>query len=252
MCHLVGSFRSKRSLEEILGSLGYSTHSPKLLIMKRFSFSLALSLFCIASVFAQKNTIKGDGPVVTKELKLDQFDGIGLGLVATVHVYKGPQKVTIDAQQNIIDNLNMEIEKDGTWGIGGKDRVNFKNYKDIVINITIPTLDELSIGGSGAIIAHDAFTGIKHLELNIGGSGKIEMVGSAKKVAINIAGSGTVEAKRLNAQQCEVNIAGSGDALIDVADDLEVSIAGSGDVRYSGHPRVKSSIAGSGRVQTMN
>ena len=220
--------------------------------MKKFSFSLTLSLFCIASVFAQKMNIKGEGPVVTKEIKLDKFDGIGLGLVATVHVYKGPQKVTIEAQQNIIDNLNTDIGKNGTWGIGGKDKVNFKNYKDVVINITIPHVDELSIGGSGTIIAHDAFTGIDDLELNIGGSGKIEMAGSAKKVAISIAGSGTVQAKRLNAQDCEVSIAGSGDAYIDVDDQLEVSIAGSGDVRYSGSPRVKSSIAGSGRVQTMD
>ncbi|GJM36185.1 MAG: DUF2807 domain-containing protein [Saprospiraceae bacterium] len=190
--------------------------------------------------------------MVTKALSLDKFEGIGLGLVGTVHLYKGDQqKVSIEAQQNIIDNLNLEI-KDGTWSISGLDKTKFKNYKDVVINITIPTVDELSIGGHGTIISHDAFTGLKSLEMNIGGSGKIEMVGSADKVEINIAGSGTVEGKRLSAQSCGISIAGSGDAFIDVNDKLDVSIAGSGDVKYSGSPRVSSSIAGSGRVSTMD
>lgn len=197
----------------------------------------------------KKGSITGEGPTVKEEITLNAFEGIGLGVPGKVYVYKGSQKVVIEAQKNIIDNIKRNVSG-GSWDIEFDKKV--RDFKDITIYITLPAVDELAVAGSGEIIGKDAFQGLGDLEMSIGGSGKIEFAGSAKDVEISIAGSGDVDASELSTQSCEVSIAGSGDCSVGVDEKLDVSIAGSGDVRYSGNPRVSSSIAGSGSVKSFS
>lgn len=210
------------------------------------SLILGCTLFAFQVVIAQK--ISGQGPTVKQTLSVDNFDAIGLSISATVYLTKGPNSVSIEAQQNIIDNIKTEV-KGNSWDIEFDKRVS--NHSDITIYIAMPKITSLAIGGSGEIIGKSTFNGLGDVSLAIGGSGTIELVGTAKEVEISIAGSGDVKTAGLKAENCEVSIAGSGDAYIEVQNDLDVSIAGSGDVHYKGTPKVSSSVAGSGSVKSM-
>lgn len=220
--------------------------------MEKTCLMLALCLFLIGCNWAQQgNYVKGEGPVVTKELQLDNFKGIGLAVAGKVYLTKGnSQKVTVEAQQNIIDLLKTEVKGDH-WNIGFKDKTRVRNYESLVIRITVPDINALSIAGSGSIIGESAFDGMDELEVSISGSGDMSLAGSANKLSISIAGSGNVSMQDLKAQDAEVSISGSGDCKVDVTRELDVSIAGSGDVSYKGSPRVSSSVAGSGKVRSM-
>lgn len=214
--------------------------------VKILSLLLACTCWVIHTASAQK--ISGQGSTVNQTLNLDKFESLGLGISAKVYLTQGSQSVRIEAQQNIIDNIKTEV-KNGSWNIDFKQRVN--NHTDITIHVSMPTIEALSIGGSGEIIGKSNFNNLGNLALAIGGSGTIELAGSAKDVEISIAGSGDVKTGNLKANNCEVSIAGSGDAYIEVNNDLDVSIAGSGDVHYRGKPRISSSVAGSGSVKSM-
>lgn len=219
--------------------------------MKNTKFAilvLAAGLFGLTGLQAQ--AITGKGPKVKKELDLKTFESIGLGVRGTVYITKGPQKVVVEGQENIIDELERDVE-DGSWNIGFGRNKRVRNYAELTFYISMPTVKDLAIGGSGTIIGQDAFNNLEELGLSIGGSGTIEFKGAAKSAKISIAGSGDVRASELRAGACKVSIAGSGDAAVDVSDDLEVSIAGSGKVKYKGKPRIKSSIAGSGNISSM-
>lgn len=217
-----------------------------------FSF-LTLSLLFLnsCSVDAQRwgKGIKGEGPVVEKTYDMDDFTGLGLGISATVYIKKGSSNtVTIKAQENILENIDMELD-------GGSldlefDR-NVKEAKPVEVYVEMDEITELAIGGSGDIKVEDRFMGLGSVELAIGGSGSIELMGSAQSVEIAVAGSGDMKCGDLEVADAEVSIAGSGDVMIHVKDNLEVSIAGSGDVRYKGNPKVESSIIGSGDVRAM-
>ena len=219
--------------------------------IKIYALLLVCTVFLAQTSFAQKNSkesINGEGSTVKQELNIDRFHTIGLGVPAKVYVSKGAQKVTIEAQRNIIDNIETDV-KDGSWSIEFDKRV--RKHAEITIYITMPTVEGLAIGGSGEIIGKDNFNGLSNLNISIGGSGEIEFAGSANTVEISIAGSGTVKTGDLKSKNCTVNIAGSGEAYVEASEDLDVSIAGSGDVRYKGSPKVSKSIAGSGSVRSM-
>lgn len=216
---------------------------------KTWLLLLAIVAFWNTSTAQKWGTINGEGSVVTKTLKLDNFNEIGLAVVGEVYLSKGnTQKVTVKGQANIIDNLKTEV-KDGEWDIEFDQKA--RNYEKLIFYITVPDIERLSIAGSGSIKGEDAFDNLDRLDLAIAGSGDIEFSGSARNVSVSIAGSGNVKVENLKTEDCKVDIAGNGDCSIEVTDALSVSIAGSGDVKYKGNPRLSTSIAGSGRVRQM-
>ncbi len=220
--------------------------------MKALSFTAGLlAIFLCSAASAQKwsNSITGEGPVVKEDLSLAEFQSVGLGISGTVYLTPGKtQKVTVEGQKNLIDNLKREV-KNGSWNIAFDK--NVRGRSDMKIYITMPTVKNLSIGGSGKIIATEAFHNLGDLKFAIGGSGNIEFAGSANSVEVSIGGSGHVKAAGLKVQNSKVSIGGSGNCYIEVGEQLDVSIAGSGSVHYKGRPKIKSSIAGSGKVATM-
>jgi len=214
--------------------------------------SLFICLLCISiSLSAQwgwGSGIRGEGPVVTKTIDLENIDGLSLGVPGNVYLTKGnKQKIEIKAQKNIIANIERNV-RNGIWKI--EFDKNVRNVDKLDIYITLPSFRKLAIAGSGGIIGEDAFN-LDDLEISVAGSGDIDLEGTAKDLAISVAGSGDINLKNLKTENCEVSIAGSGDCEVHVSERLDVSIAGSGDVKYKGEPaKVKSSIAGSGDVRS--
>ena len=221
--------------------------------MKTFSIlaaAAALLLTLPAQAQSSWKTITGEGQTVKEQISLDDFHSIGLGIAGTVYVQPGKtRKVTIEAQKNIIDNIKREV-KNGSWNISFHH--NARNYSDVKIYITMPTVQALSIGGSGKIISTEAFNNLGDLSFSIGGSGNIEFSGDANSLKVSIGGSGSVKAGNLKVGSSKVSIGGSGSCYVEVGDRLDVSIAGSGSVHYKGRPKINSSIAGSGKVITID
>ena len=224
----------------------------------RILFVLLLGIALIpSSVNAQnskkRQTINGQGAKVKQTLSVDDFQSVGLALNGTIYVKQGnSHQVEIEAQKNIIENLNLEV-KDGSWSIGLGKNKNARNYQKITVWITMPTVKGLSIAGSGEIIGKSDFNNLDDLKLSIGGSGTINFSGKANSLKASIAGSGSIDSKNLQATNAKVSIAGSGKAYLDVGNEgnLTVSIAGSGNVYYKGRAKIKTSIAGSGKVESM-
>ena len=220
-------------------------------LTKAFFALLLCSAFTLQFAHAQWGKgIKGEGPIVKKEISLSAIEGIGLGISGTVYLTQGSsQKIEIEAQQNIIDNIKQEV-KNGSWSINYHKNVN--GHDGVKIYVTLPNVKSLSIGGSGKILGQNSFNNLGNLALSIGGSGMIELAGNAQNVKVSIGGSGSVKAGKLKTETCEVSIGGSGDCYVEVSESLKASVAGSGDVYYKGRPKVRSSIAGSGRVESMD
>ena len=70
------------------------------------------------SCYIDNRNIKGQGPVVEQTFDLPDITGVALSIDANVIVTRGDtQTVTIEAQQNIINNIKKYISSNGTWRI---------------------------------------------------------------------------------------------------------------------------------------
>jgi len=231
--------------------------------------SIAYLFFVTSPVIGQWGQgVAGDGPVVRKTLDLASFSGITLTLSGDVEITQGPvQKVEVESNQNIIDLIDTEV-RGQHWTI--KTTKSVRSVKTLKFYITIPTLDKVTLSGSGDIRTTGRFTGLgdvdlaisgsgdmslsleaRHIEARVSGSGDMRIEGRSGPIEVGVSGSGNVDAGSLKASEGEVRISGSGDVDVDVEGDLEVGISGSGDVRYGGSPRLDVRISGSGSVRKM-
>jgi hypothetical protein len=236
-------------------------------------------LFCLSIALITTNTkaqnfwkgyISGEGPIVKKELSFDAFDGIRNGINSDIFITRGhPGKVTVEGQENILENLIMEVS-------GGILKIKFdkmvRRADPVKIYLTMETLTEVSVSGSGSLVTTNSFSGLSDLNVSVSGSGDIsldvaardihagvsgsgdiKLRGNAEKLNLTISGSGSVDAMDLATGECQVSISGSGNATIYVHDELEARVSGSGHVRYKGDvARIHSRVSGSGKVRSLD
>ena len=248
--------------------------TKRILTLIPFTIFLLINFHCAPQEksIGQKTgngAITGEGEIVTKEISLDAIHGFKLHTVGEVVLTQGsPQKVVIEGQQNIIDNITHSVNN-GIWEIDFDKDV--RNAKPVTIHITLSTLDKAEINGSGKIRSATKFTGLTDLNLSIAGSGhttleydasktdldlngsgKVNLSGTSNTLSISIDGSGNVMADQLIVENCDVHISGSGNAFVNVNKNLDTSISGSGNVRYLGNAHVNTKINGSGVVTQVN
>ena len=229
---------------------------------------LILCVSLLHTIDAQKRwwagSLSGKGPVVERELDLGSFERVSLSISADVYLTRGEeQSITVRGQDNIIENLITEIQ-DKTWRIRFDRPI--RRSQGLKIYITLPYLSGARVSSSGNIESEDTWksasfyagvSGSGNIKLlvetgdltsKVSGSGNILLGGSSKVAEVQITGSGNIRAYELAAEHCKVRISGSGNARVDVQEQLDVRISGSGDVMYSGRPRVNSKISGSGSL----
>lgn len=248
-------------------------------------FSACLLLCLNAFTWDKRPCIKGEGTAVTENRDITGVGQVSLQSAAHVNITRGDQYAcNVSAQKNILDNLIFTREGDK---LVISERNCVKDRPDITINMTLPSLTMVGVGGSGdirvsgvfhvpafeavlsgsgnirirdSIIAGSLVTEIsgsgdislpgafKKAESNISGSGSISISGSCDHNKIHISGSGKIHAFGFRTLSTEISTSGSGDSEVNASNTLDVTIVGSGNVWYQGNPAVTRRISGSGSV----
>ncbi len=233
---------------------------------------LLLGLFALPlHVASAQETVREARPVAS-------FTAIELRVPGTLHLRQGEeQSVEVEAPRAVLDQfdtavengtLELPVDKDSNVfeRLFGDDR---SSDAEVNVYVTAPTIEALSVTGAGRIEGETPIEG-EALSLNVAGSGgmtlevataqlDVDMAGSGastlrgrtRTFTINVAGSGDLEGRDLETETAEVRIAGSGDVMLHVTEELSASIFGSGDVRYRGEPAVSKNLVGSGGVRSL-
>ncbi len=240
--------------------------------MKKTILIVACLLMAFTSANAQwwnKDKVKGNGEVVTKNRSVGDYDGVQLvGSMNVVLVAGNEGELTIEAESNLQEYITTEV-RNNVLKISHDDDVNLHPTKEIKITVPFRDLSEVSLTGSGDIwnddvIKADNFemqvTGsgdimlnldVRDLEGQITGSGDIKVKGRAQNFECKVTGSGDFKAFDLRAENVEARISGSGDIQVNAAESLKASIGGSGDVVYKGNPKKEDfKTSGSGSVSS--
>lgn len=225
------------------------------------------------------------GPTVEETQSIDGFNQLYVGGSYRVTVTTGEDHgLSMSGPENKIADTEIEVE-DGKLTIKQKDSWDFGwNSEPVEVNITVPMLEEASLGGSGriAINAIDAasfrsvlsgsgdinidemkadmaelrVTGSGDLEvarltagetkMGVTGSGAIEAAGTSDSIDAGVTGSGDIKAQGLTARTGEFSVTGSGDIRATVTETASGRTTGSGDVVVEGGAECNGRSTGSG------
>jgi hypothetical protein len=200
---------------------------------------LALS-GCEGGVFG----VRGSGSVITESRDVSGFSEIALAGSGKVRVdVDGTESLIIEAEDNIMPLLTSEVNG-GRLELGASSSIS--PTTDIIYTVGAIALEGVAVSGSGQVTA--AGVAADSFDVEISGSGRVEVTGTSDTLVVAISGSGRYLGEDLEASVGTVRVSGSGEAVVNVTDELDVDVSGSGDVQYIGEPAITESISGSGDI----
>ena len=87
------------------------------------------------------------------------------------------------------------------------------------------------------------------LAVHISGTGEVEISGNTDSQEVDLLGSGEYKAEDLESKEAKIDVSGSGSAMVNVSDQLDAEVSGSGAVEYIGDPTINQDVSGSGEVR---
>ncbi len=242
--------------------------------MKNLKSILMISVLSVLFVFTacDEHGIceKADGPIVTEVFELEEFEKFDLCISANVELIQGDeQKVIVEGPLDAVNEIKRNVSN-GEWRIDFEECMRGNALNDLKIFITLPEIEAVKITGSGDVKAETAIeadqldleiTGSGNIDMEVvaneidakvSGSGDYELWGTTDDIYFKVSGSGKLKGFDLEAKTAAVRISGSGDARLTALEELDVNISGSGDIYYRGYPAMSIDISGSGDIYDAN
>ncbi|MEJ5995754.1 head GIN domain-containing protein [Pedobacter sp. Du54] len=207
---------------------------------------IIISIFMLTS--CAKDHLTANGDRITDTRSLNEFTSVHISGSNKVKVsYGNEYKVVLKGSSNLIPYFKTTV--------AGKNlNLSYKNanvnHDDIEIFVTLPLITGASISGSGGLDIDGSFASINEFDLWISGSGDASVNSEliVNNINVKISGSGKAFFQKAMAKEADIDISGSGDVHLQVADYLKARISGSGEVYYKGNPQLDSKISGSGKL----
>ena len=211
----------------------------------------------IITVYKQNNVAEGNGNIVTRDIDVAAFKEISMILPATVN-YKVAHnyscRVTLD--EKLFEWVDIYLKGDclRVEMVKTLQQSDLKPTK-FLIELTAPTLEEISLVGGGDFSFVTPFEAPK-LEINMAGAYGVffDETATVQDFKMSLAGAGKLVCEELHSDHVDLSVAGVGKLVCKNlhADHANLSVAGSGDIVIKAGT-VKSadiSVAGTGSVET--
>jgi len=187
----------------------------------------------------------GSGTAATQARHVAAFSRVDLagGSDVTIHA-GGRQSVVVHADDNLLARVTTQVRA-GTLLIG--TRGSFTTSSPMTVVVSVPSLQALTLSGSGAITASNIQ--VARVSVRLSGSGAVHASGTVTRLDVSVGGSGDAQLGQLAARDVHAAVSGSGRIVTHAANTLQASATGSGTIVYSGNPaHVTTSITGSGAI----
>ena len=195
---------------------------------------------------SSSTVVQGSGVAATEARDLPPFSSVELAGSNIVTIRVGEeQSVVVRADNNLVDRVTTAVQ-DGSLVIGDVPG-SYTTKSPMSVTISVPSLDALTLTGSGVIAVTDIDS--SSLAVRLPGSGVLRASGAATKLDVTLDGSGDAQLEQLVAVDVRAVVSGSGRIVLTATKSLDASVPGSGAIMYGGNPReVTKSITGSGAI----
>ena len=186
----------------------------------------------------------------TVDLAWSGGDAIRIRIPAQVHYQPASTaKASVTGDADLVDHVRLRdgiLEWDtAEWG----RQVDCIRADDLVVQLSGPAVTAWTVHGSASLDLSDLRQDV--LRITAHGSGAVTASGEVRETAVEAAGSGEVDLRRLVTQATSANVHGSGNLhLADASQEsLRITLRGSGAVTASGTAhQVSLEASGSGRA----
>jgi len=255
--------------------------------MLLLSFVLIAISYSMLKAYGSSSASGGPGRMMAGEVrKIDPgVTAVELNGPIDLTLTQGPTaSLKVRGEQRLLPNVET-IQEGDTLHIGTKGML-LMHRKPLQVFLTLPSLSDLTVNGSGDTTVN-GFSGEKfdlqlhgagnvtfngryrqlaagvhgsgdlnlnagnseHINLEMVGSGQITSSGSCKTLTAELNGSGGLDAEHLASDKVSVNLKGSGTTNVFAKQSADLVLRGSGDIRVFGNPDNRNvSRTGSGEV----
>lgn len=205
--------------------------------MKHILYIAATMLLCSSCFHVNtnwtggKNTIKGEGAVISKSFDLKDFDKIVINGFADATFRQGETfDVTLRTQENIFDRLDYRVEGT-TLIIETKDKVTVR-AEEFDLSIQAPALESFTVNGAGDFDIQGGFVSEDNLDILVNGAGDLNLDGiRCKDLTIEANGAADIDLSAIDVQKIKIELNGAGDVNVaGKAESASLEVNGAGDI----------------------
>jgi hypothetical protein len=186
--------------------------------------------------------------IVTRESRnVSDFDEVELRGVGNLTIEQtGSESLSVEAQEDVLPKITSKVVNNRLI-IGPKPHTTIHTTEPINYTLTVKDLSALNVLGSANVRAE----GISNdrMAVTISGAGDVRMSGKADEQEITILGFGHYQAGELESKVVNIDVMGSGSAIVNVSEKLNAEVSGIGSVEYIGDPTVEREVSGLGQVR---
>jgi hypothetical protein len=230
-----------------------------------FISCLIILLLSLSScVFDFRETVYGNGNLVTEERHADSFDRLKVSSGIDVIITQGEKEsIQVVADENLLEYIKTEIY-DNTLKI--YTDANIRHAKSKEVHLVYKKLREIDISSAGDVegtnrmktddldidlsSAGDLSLDVEAIKItcNISSAGDAHLSGTVDELDADLSSAGDLNASDLVARKAHVNSSSAGNARICATEEVDLTASSAGDIYYKGDPKtinINKSSAGS-------
>jgi hypothetical protein len=217
--------------------------------------TFAIATICISScIHAQfRETVRGNGHVVTKDRHADSFTGIKVSSGIDVYLKQGnDESVKVEADENLHEYIMTEV-RNGVLNVYSE--ANIRDAERKRVYVTMKEINSLRTTSAGDLVGETPIKTDKlelsassagdikidvtarEIRLDISSSGDMTLSGEAETLRADLSSAGDLNAYDLKVKDADVSVSSAGDADINVTDKIIARASSAGDINYMGDPK---------------
>ncbi|MBQ9192658.1 MAG: DUF2807 domain-containing protein [Bacteroidales bacterium] len=209
--------------------------------MKRILYMAATVLLCTSCFHVNtnwkggKDSIKGEGPVVSKSFDLKDFDRIVInGHADATFTQSDTYEVTLRAQENIFSYVDFRVE--GTTLILETKEKRSVRSTEYDVTVKAPALSRIEVNGAADFDIPAGLTCDGDFQIEVNGAGDLSFHAvRCNDLSIMVNGAADADLKAIDVQRLKVEVNGAGDVNVDgKAGAADLSVNGAGDIDATG------------------
>ncbi len=230
-----------------------------------WSVTFIILIFAGTSCFIDvRETVYGNGNVVSEERTVDDFDGLKVSSGIDVFIKQGSEiSLLLEADENLHEVIRTEVV-DNTLRIYTDQ--NIRSARSKKIYLVYKELNSIRVSSAGDVKGENTLqTGKLRIDLSSAGdleldlkadavycdvssSGDARLSGTTDLLEADLSSAGDLHAYELIARKCKVSCSSAGDARVYGTEEFELNSSSAGSIYYRGEGNVvnaRTSSAGS-------